>query len=297
MAGMQFHRIACAFVLALGLPLGLAGCASSSYEEYAEYAPPPAPAARPSAAPPPASNALPRMAGSNHVETVPGQAALQCVPYAREHSVIKIQGDANTWWDKAAGKYERGGSPAIGAVMVLHNYSASQTGHVAVVKRVVSEREIRIDHANWLNDGSIYVNNPVRDVSANNDWSQVRIYNIQTGGWGTKVYPVQGFIGSGSNNAPLAPKAAPPVAAPAPKDEDDTAPSGLTPETEALIAQLLQQPPASAPVAAPATPTRAVARPAASRAVGMMPVSAGPSDFNPPAGSAFALTAEDLAIP
>ena len=61
--------------------------------------------------------------GTNHVESRAGQQALQCVPYAREHSEIKITGDAWTWWDKAAGKYERGANPATGAVMVLFNYA------------------------------------------------------------------------------------------------------------------------------------------------------------------------------
>ena len=120
---------------------------------------------------------------------------LQCVPYAREHSAIKIFGDASTWWDKAAGKYARGSMPDLGAVMVLHDYAGPDHGHVAVVKTVVSAREIRIDHANWLDDGAIYVNDPVMDVSAENNWSAVRVYNIKSGGWGKKVYPVQGFIG------------------------------------------------------------------------------------------------------
>ena len=62
---------------------------------------------------------------------------------------------------------------------------------------MVTPREIRIDHANWLNDGAIYVNDPVLDVSADNDWSQVKVWNIRSGSWGTKVYAVQGFIGPG----------------------------------------------------------------------------------------------------
>nr|MBA2588335.1 CHAP domain-containing protein [Alphaproteobacteria bacterium] len=102
---------------------------------------------------------------------------MQCAPYAREHSGIKIYGDATTWWDKADGKYPRGALPQQGAVMVLHDYAGSDHGHVAVVRQVVSTREIRIDHANWLNDGAIYVNNPVEDVSSGNDWSLVRVYN------------------------------------------------------------------------------------------------------------------------
>jgi hypothetical protein len=124
-----------------------------------------------------------------------GQLFLECVPYARLHSSVKLYGDAYTWWDKATGKYPQGASPLDGAVMVLTNYAGPQHGHVAVVRRIVSPREIRVDHANWLSNGAIYINNPVQDVSAANDWSQVRVYNITAGTWGTKVYPVQGFIG------------------------------------------------------------------------------------------------------
>ena len=128
------------------------------------------------------------------------QKPLQCVPYAREHSDVKIYGDAWTWWDQAAGKFPRGAAcRKPGAVMVLTGYAGSQRGHVAVVRKIVSAREIRVDHANWLDDGSIYLNDPVEDVSDGNDWSQVRVYNIKTGGWGGNVYPVQGFIG-GSNS-------------------------------------------------------------------------------------------------
>ncbi|HKB97004.1 MAG TPA: CHAP domain-containing protein [Rhizomicrobium sp.] len=126
-----------------------------------------------------------------------GQKPLQCVPYAREHSGIKIYGDAYTWWDRAAGKYPRAALPEPGAVMVLNNYAGPTHGHVAVVRQLVSPREIRVDHANWLNDGGIYVNDPVEDVSSDNDWSVVRVYNLRTGGWGGRLYPVQGFIGSG----------------------------------------------------------------------------------------------------
>jgi len=34
----------------------------------------------------------------------------------------------------------------------------------------------------------------VVDISAENDWSAVKVWNIKTGGWGSKTYPVQGFI-------------------------------------------------------------------------------------------------------
>jgi hypothetical protein len=127
---------------------------------------------------------------------------MQCVPYAREHSGIRIFGDATTWWDQAAGHYSRVATPQAGTVMVLHDYAGPDHGHLAVVRALAGPREIRVDHANWLDDGAVYVNDPVMDVSADNDWSLVRVFNIKTGGWGNKVYPVQGFIGT--NIGPVA---------------------------------------------------------------------------------------------
>jgi surface antigen len=168
--------------LAALLAFGLAGCASQLDSSQMD------------------SSEMPREPGHAVVEN-DSQKPLQCAPYAREHSGIKIYGDAYSWWDKAAGHYPRSTLPAPGAVMVLNNYAGAQRGHVAVVRRVVGPREIRVDHANWLDDGSIYVNDPVEDVSSDNDWSAVRVYNLKTGGWGGKVYPVQGFIGSSSGDA------------------------------------------------------------------------------------------------
>lgn len=119
----------------------------------------------------------------------------QCVPYARLHSGIAVYGDAYTWWDQSATQYRRGSQPIQGAVLVLDRYAGPTRAHLAVVRSIVSPREIRIDHANWFNDGAIYVDDPVEDVSAANDWSQVRVWNIRTGAWGVKTYPVRGFIG------------------------------------------------------------------------------------------------------
>lgn len=162
---------------------GLAGCASdrAAYETYPEAAPEMA-----RETPGPASQSGP----------------LQCVPYAREHSAVKLFGDAWTWWAKASGKFSRASAPETGSVLVLTNYAGPERGHVAVVRSLISSREIRVDHANWLGDGAIYLDDPVADVSASNDWSQVRVWNIRTGGWGTRIYPVQGFIGPGSDSAP-----------------------------------------------------------------------------------------------
>lgn len=157
---------------------GLAGCASEPLD-YSQ---------------------MPRERGRSTVEN--GGKPTQCVPYARAHSGVRIFGDAYTWWDQAAGKYPREPAPSIGSVMVLHDYAGPDHGHLAVVRTLVGSREIRVDHANWLDDGAVYVNDPVLDVSAANDWSEVRVFNIKTGAWGSKVYPVQGFIGSGRGAAP-----------------------------------------------------------------------------------------------
>lgn len=122
---------------------------------------------------------------------------LQCVPFARVESGINIFGDAGTWWDQAAGRYERGSEPKIGSVMVLTGYAGPNRGHVAVVRAIDSSRQIRVDHANWLDDGAIYRGDPVVDVSPNNDWTEVRVWNIRANALGARTYPVRGFIGPG----------------------------------------------------------------------------------------------------
>jgi surface antigen len=78
--------------------------------------------------------------------------------------------------------------------MVFAGTRKMKLGHVAVVKRIVSSREIRIDHANWRRDGNIYLNAPVIDVSANNDWSKVRVFDTRSGQMGSTVYPIKGFV-------------------------------------------------------------------------------------------------------
>ncbi len=122
------------------------------------------------------------------------RANLQCVPFARRLSGVDIYGDANTWWAKADGRYPRSGLPAAGAVLVMRGYYGPGRGHVAVVREVISERLLRVDHANWLNNGEISVGVPVMDVSPNNDWSQVRVWHIPGRHWGGRVYNVEGFI-------------------------------------------------------------------------------------------------------
>jgi hypothetical protein len=119
---------------------------------------------------------------------------LQCVPYARWKSGITIRGDAWEWWDRASGKFGRSSEPETGSVLVLRGFEDNGRGHVAVVRRIVSSREIVVDHANWLNGGEINLDSPVIDVSEDNDWSRVRVWYTPGDHYGGRVYEVQGFI-------------------------------------------------------------------------------------------------------
>lgn len=132
------------------------------------------------------------------VSTTPA-SALQCVPYAREVSGINLQGNAWQWWQAAAGRYERGRIPRDGAVMVFPNQGNMRYGHLAVVTRVVSNRLILVDHANWAPAGSsergrIALSVPVLDVSPRNDWGQVRVWYRPTEDYGIRVYNSRGFV-------------------------------------------------------------------------------------------------------
>jgi len=163
------------------LGLALVGCVSVPYATL-----PTAPAGRPYE-PPAAWN------GSGPTLERP-VSPLQCVPFARTASRIEIYGDAHTWWDQAAGRFPRSSIPAEGSVLVLRGYNTDNRGHVAVVTQIVSEREILVDQANWMNGGEITRRVPVLDVSANNDWSQVRVWWLPTQSLGVRIYEARGFI-------------------------------------------------------------------------------------------------------
>ena len=115
---------------------------------------------------------------------------LQCVPFARERSGVAIRGNANTWWKQAAGEFVRIKTPAVGAVMVMQ----TRRGHVAVVTKIVDKRTVIIDHANWFSNGQIYLDQPVTDVSANNDWSKVVVWHGPLAKYGKRALGVSGFI-------------------------------------------------------------------------------------------------------
>jgi surface antigen len=177
MVGFQFR-----FAAVTAFCLLTAACASAPDYSYDNYAP----------------------QTSRRVASAPRETPLQCVPYARDHSMVKIYGDASGWWQKASGVYSRSENPSLGSILVLTGYAGPNHSHVAVVTAMISSREIRIDHANWLNDGAIFTSDPVVDVSPDNDWSQVRVFNERTGGWGARIYLVQGFIGPGGDQPRLA---------------------------------------------------------------------------------------------
>jgi hypothetical protein len=120
-----------------------------------------------------------------------------CVEYARLRSGLEIFGDAKTWWQRAGNLYAKFTQPASEAVMVFAGSARIARGHVAVVTRIVSPREIRVDQANWRNHGEIDHNTPVLDVSRQNDWSKVRVWDMGSNQFGIRIYAIKGFIGRG----------------------------------------------------------------------------------------------------
>ena len=122
----------------------------------------------------------------------------QCVPFARLISGIQIFGDARTWWGQAVGKYETGIIPRAGAVLCFKPTSRMRLGHVAVVSQVLTDRVVQITHANWSpiegSRGKVEKDVTVIDVSANGDWSQVKVWYDPNRDLGGSTYSVHGFI-------------------------------------------------------------------------------------------------------
>ena len=119
---------------------------------------------------------------------------LQCVPYARAESGIPIHGNAATWWSQAEGAYDRGQTPQVGAVLVFRSTAAMPYGHVAVIGKIVDERHVLLDHANWSRPGMIETAAMAEDVSEAGDWSDVRVWYDPIKGMGARTNPTFGFI-------------------------------------------------------------------------------------------------------
>ena len=132
---------------------------------------------------------------------VQARSILQCVPFARQVSGIDIRGNAKTWWSQAEGRYDRGQAPREGAVLAMPGSGRMRLGHVAMVSKIVNDREILLTHANWSQRGGIERDVRAIDVSDKGDWSRVRIWYAGNGDLGTSSYPVSGFIYPGSARA------------------------------------------------------------------------------------------------
>ncbi|MFN4113190.1 MAG: CHAP domain-containing protein [Sphingomonadaceae bacterium] len=175
---------------------------------------------------------------------------LQCVPYARQLTGIQIYGDAHTWWQQAAGRYERGRTPKVGAVLAFQPHRNMQLGHVSAVSKVIDKRTVLLDHANWSpidgRRGQIERDVMAVDVSTANDWSRVRVWYAPQGGLGTTEWPVHGFIYGKQDRLDRTRIAAAPAARTAP-----------APRSAPIHNALVQSAPPSAPVRA--EPSRAFA--------------------------------------
>ena len=124
-----------------------------------------------------------------------------CVRTVRSISDFTIRGDAWTWWDHAAGQYDREHRPAVGSVLVFKRTGHMRRGHVSLVSAVIDRRTIEVDHS-WINGDGLRRGMRVVDVSRNNDWSAVRVWHEPTDQLGLRVYAAYGFIMPEGEEAP-----------------------------------------------------------------------------------------------
>ena len=123
---------------------------------------------------------------------------MKCVPYARERSGI-----AYLWRCRTPGGPRRPANTRaarrriLGSVLVLTGYAGPDRAHLAVVSAMVSAREIRVDHANWLNDGAIYHRRSRGRCEPEQRLERCGSGTPRTRAWGTELYLVEGFIGPG----------------------------------------------------------------------------------------------------
>ena len=127
------------------------------------------------------------------------QTYWQCAPFARVFSGIQLFGAAASWWNQAIGKYAQGSTPKLGSVLVFKAVGAMRSGHVATVTKIVSDRIIKITHANWGGaKGRVENDVTVVDTSAKGDWSAVKVWYAPIKDVGIRAYPTYGFIYGGA---------------------------------------------------------------------------------------------------
>ena len=122
----------------------------------------------------------------------------QCAPFARMFSGVQLFGAAASWWSQAVGKYSRGDTPKEGAVLVFKAIGSMRSGHVATVTQVISDRMIKVTHANWGHPGQVERDVTVVDASAKGDWSAVKVWYGPIHDIGQRAYPTYGFIYAGA---------------------------------------------------------------------------------------------------
>ena len=119
----------------------------------------------------------------------------QCVTFARMFSGIEIFGDAHTWWSQAQNRFQTGERPRTGSVLAFRPVGRMSRGHVAVVSEVLTDRVIRVTHANWGGSrGKVEENVTGVDVSERGDWTAVKVWYNPINDLGTSIYPPHGFI-------------------------------------------------------------------------------------------------------
>ena len=131
--------------------------------------------------------------GARPGEYIGSSVAIECAPFARALTGVRLTGAADDWWGQAAGRYRRAASPEVGAILVLRRSDGLPEGHVAIVTGVLSSRQVLVTQANWVHH-RITEDQPVIDVSARNDWSMVRVWWPPADQMGITEYPARGFI-------------------------------------------------------------------------------------------------------
>jgi hypothetical protein len=131
--------------------------------------------------------------GSRVGDYVGGQVRVECAPFARELSGVRLWGAAADWWWEAGNRYTKTDTPSVGSVLVFRRSGRLPDGHVSVVSQVLGRRQILVTQANWVHH-RVSQDQPVIDVSAANDWSVVRVWWPPSGEMGVSDYPAYGFI-------------------------------------------------------------------------------------------------------
>ena len=131
--------------------------------------------------------------GRGHGQYIGATAAVECAPFARALTGVSLSGAAADWWREADGRYARAQTAEVGSVLVFRRSGRLPSGHVAVVSRVMSRREILVTQANWVHH-RVTEDLPVVDVSESGDWSAVRVWWPPSGQMGQSNYPTLGFI-------------------------------------------------------------------------------------------------------